>query len=48
MIKKHYLDHQSKEEGQAFFSIVPNATQTEAISQETKPVEENQQHLKAV
>jgi hypothetical protein len=48
MIKKHYLDHQSKEEGQAFFSIVPNAAKTAAIIQESKPIEENKQHLQAV
>lgn len=48
MIKKHYLDHHSKNEGQAFFSIVPNSAKTEAIFQETKPVEENHHHLKAV
>jgi hypothetical protein len=48
MIKKHYLDHQSKEEGQAFFSIVPNSAKTEAILQEPEPIEDNHQHLKAV
>lgn len=31
MIKKHYLDHRSKEDGQAFFSIVPDMSARKAV-----------------
>lgn len=31
MIKKHYLDHRPKEQGQAFFSIVPDMEKGEAV-----------------
>lgn len=36
MIKKHYLDHRSKTEGLAFFSIVPGEVGTGAMFQEAK------------
>lgn len=39
MIKKHYLDHHSKAQGLAFFSIVPGAVGTEAVFQEVKSAE---------
>lgn len=31
MIKKHYLDHRPKEEGEAFFSIIPDMEKGEAV-----------------
>jgi hypothetical protein len=41
MIKKHYLDHHSKTEGLAFFSIVPGEVGTEAMIQDAKAVEDS-------
>jgi hypothetical protein len=48
MIKKHYLDHHSKEEGCAFFSIVPNPATSEAVIQAAEPIEESHAHLRAI
>lgn len=48
MIKKHYLDHRSREEGQAFFSIVPDKAVRKAVFHESKGDEEIHKHLKVV
>ena len=41
MIKKHYLDHHSKAEGLAFFSIMPGAVGTEAVMHEVEGEEDS-------
>ena len=48
MIKKHYLDHQSKEEGQAFFAITPDLATMQAVIQQAQPVEKSSKHLKVI
>lgn len=48
MIKKHYLDHHSKEEGQAFFSIYPNKKTLAAEFRKMKKEEKKHGHLKVV
>ena len=48
MIKKHYLDHHSKEEGQAFFSIYPNKKTSTAEFRKMKKEEKKHGHLKAI
>jgi hypothetical protein len=47
MIKKHYLDHRSKEDGQAFFSIVPNLSARKAVFGKLD-LETGVQHLKVI
>lgn len=48
MIKKHYLDHHSKDEGKSFFSIFPNPATSEAVIQAADPVEESHEHLRVI
>lgn len=48
MIKKHYLDHHSKEEGEAFFSIYPNKKTSTAEFRKMKKEEKKHGHLKVV
>ena len=43
MIKKHYLNHHSQDEGQAFFSIVPDMEKKQAVLSETLPTPETNQ-----
>ena len=47
MIKRHYLDHCPKEEGETFFSIIPDLDAGKAVFTETKPKQEPG-HLKVL
>ena len=48
MIESHYLNLHTVEEGQEFFSIVPDMAKGEAVMSESKPVANNQTNLRAV
>ena len=47
MIKKHYLNHQPREAGEAFFTIIPDMENMQAVMSET-PAQSGSEKLKAI